>query len=351
MALFFSLFAAMGLIAVAMGYGVVAESESAKTWPTTTGTITDNFISNEWTSGSHGGGHYTYYPNVAYEYQVGASSYTGNRISVVSSGSSDSSYAQNVLDYYYVGAVVTVHYDPNDPTRSVLEIGGPADYVFLIIGLVFTSIGVGGMALSLRSNRTDRKWSQGAGNAPTYPAPAIQWVVGGTMSVDVDEHVLWQAKPVKSAFLLTGESHWALAGGLVFLGFALFLTLFAVFLSAPIVPIAIGSVFICIGIASTAYIPWKNGKVYEGTEYVLTDRRLLKSTGGTAPTCYSLDLSAIGTITVERSPIDVICHTGSISFTRGTNDIRAITNAPAVREKILAAAVTARTSGLMQRAY
>ena len=352
MALFFSLFAAMGLIAVIIGYGIYAEGENAKTWPTTTGTITNNFISSDWTSGSDGsGGHYSYYPNVVYEYQVGATSYTGYRISIVNSGSSDSSYTQNVLNYYYVGAPVTVHYDPNDPAKSVLEIGGPADFVFLIVGLVFTSIGVGGMALSLRSNRTAKQWNQDTGGAPTYAMPQVQWEMGGTMSVEEDEHVLWQAKPIRSAFLLTAESKWAFAGGLFFFVFALLWTLFAIILSAPIVPIAIGSAFMCIGLVSTAYIPWKNAKVYEGTEYLLTDRRLMKREGGAVPTCYSLDLSTVGVVTVEHSPIDVICRTGSISFTRGTNDIRAIADPNAVREKILAAAGKANTASVMRNAY
>ncbi len=352
LALFFSVFAAMGLIAVVIGYGVYAEDENAKTWPTTSGTITDNFISSDWTSDSHGsGGHYSYYPNVVYIYQVGGTSYTGYRISVMSSGSSDSSYAQSVLDYYYVGASVTVHYDPNDPARSLLELGGAADYVFLIVGLVFTSIGVGGMALSLRSNRKDEEWNRCTDSATAYSMPPVQWEVSGMMDVEGDEHVLWQAKPIKSAFLLTGESSWAFAGGLFFFVFALFLTMFAIYLSAPIPPIAIGSVFMCIGLASIIYIPWKNSRMYEGTEYVLTDRRLIRREGGAVPTCHSLDLSTVGAVTVERGPIDTICRTGSISFTRGTNDLRAISDAREAREKILAAAARARTDHVMQNAY
>lgn len=57
-------------------------------------------------------------PDVAYSFMVGGLSYQGKRVSL---GDISGRFAEEAVRRYPVGAAVTVHYDPTDPTDCVLE--------------------------------------------------------------------------------------------------------------------------------------------------------------------------------------------------------------------------------------
>ncbi len=78
-----------------------------------------------------------YSPYVLYEYKIGERLYTAERIGYTSSNGPDIARAQAVIDRYPVGAIVSVHYDPQNPSEAVLELSNSnQNYVIAAICIV-----------------------------------------------------------------------------------------------------------------------------------------------------------------------------------------------------------------------
>ena len=60
-------------------------------------------------------------PYVKYSYVVAGKSYINDKISPVNYLTEDENAARKAIAPYWVNAAVNVYYDPNDPSRSVLE--------------------------------------------------------------------------------------------------------------------------------------------------------------------------------------------------------------------------------------
>lgn len=100
-------------------------------WPSTLGSVTASYLERR-ASGKNGS---TNYPVVHYAYQVGRQPYQGRKIApgpeVGGSG------AAKVVARYPVGAQVMVFYNPQDPADAVLERKAPAQWLFLLILVIF----------------------------------------------------------------------------------------------------------------------------------------------------------------------------------------------------------------------
>jgi hypothetical protein len=153
--LFGAIIAVGGLV---LGIGLLTYYENGEVWKTTTGTITGSDIREVWVGGLPCcGGFGIYFPNVTYEFHVDGVDYTGNTVSASSSPSRDVTFAQRVLDDFPLGETVTVYYSPSDHSNCFLRIEESLDYVPMIIGIALTSIGVGGIFLTLRSKESRSK--------------------------------------------------------------------------------------------------------------------------------------------------------------------------------------------------
>ncbi len=82
-------------------------------------------------------------PHVAYTYIIDGKEYKGNRISIYesfsysgSSANAANKAAEKFLSRYPVGSMVTVHYNPKNPSDAILETG------FDFIGICMTAIGL-----------------------------------------------------------------------------------------------------------------------------------------------------------------------------------------------------------------
>jgi hypothetical protein len=154
---FFGFFMAMGILALSLGVSAYLEAQQVQDWPSTTGTVTDTNVREEWVSeGGRGGGHshYEYYPEVQYSYSVGGSTYYGNDISKLESSYTSYSGAQAYLTDHRVGSQVTVYYNPDNPSEAVLEKN--SDFEALMIpgvGVLFTAIGAIGFIYYFRKWR------------------------------------------------------------------------------------------------------------------------------------------------------------------------------------------------------
>ncbi|HBA86302.1 MAG TPA: hypothetical protein DCZ95_19655 [Verrucomicrobia bacterium] len=104
---------------------------SSRKWPTTSGKIIFSDIQETDLLEEH-----TY--AVEYVYAVGAKNYSNDTVSLQKR--TDPSYLRQ---RYPKGSSVTVHYDPNDPHRALLETGFPWDNVTINgIGVVMILLGV-----------------------------------------------------------------------------------------------------------------------------------------------------------------------------------------------------------------
>lgn len=143
---FFSFFMAMGMLFVGIGTIAYFDAQEVKDWPTTTGTVTNTWVREEYSSGSRNSpSHYDYYPEVEYTYKVNGATYYGNQLVKIETGYSSFVDAQSYNDRYATGTQVTVYYNPDNPNEAVLEQNSDVQaLMFPGIGALFALIGAVG---------------------------------------------------------------------------------------------------------------------------------------------------------------------------------------------------------------
>lgn len=128
------------------GKATLGDAKASENWPSVTGQViyTDvDRVHRMSGSSSSSGSEYRYVPEVQYEYQVEGARYEGDRIAFGSTRERSRFRAQDVVDRYPIASDVNVHYDPSNPSNSVLEPG--ADLVLSIMpwgGLLFLLAGI-----------------------------------------------------------------------------------------------------------------------------------------------------------------------------------------------------------------
>ena len=112
----------------------------SRRWPQATGKV---IVSDLQRSRDSEGG-YSYRPEVSYQYSVEGQEFIasrtryGDRLAL-----SWSAPAARMVRRYPVGAVVSVHYDPDEPAEAVLEPGVNGLILMgVALGVLFTSIGI-----------------------------------------------------------------------------------------------------------------------------------------------------------------------------------------------------------------
>lgn len=163
---FFVVFMLVGATAACFGVHYLMVANASKSWPIAQGIILSSEVKYSRSSQSPG----TYHASVTYNYEVAGVIYTGHRIRIVSTGSSDPSYARGVLDRYRLDQTVDVSYDPADPAESLLETGIDASdwsmFGFGVVFLVFPAILI---FFFLRMRR--RNAEAAAASTGGFPAP------------------------------------------------------------------------------------------------------------------------------------------------------------------------------------
>jgi hypothetical protein len=110
----------IGLVALSFGGVQAIEAGRMAKWPAAPGRVV---ASESVTTAFRGLGlRYALAVRIVYEYEVGGTAYTGERVGVETQPvETDSAEGQRRLRNYPVGAEVTVYYDPDDPAAAVLE--------------------------------------------------------------------------------------------------------------------------------------------------------------------------------------------------------------------------------------
>jgi len=131
-----------GLIFIFIGIAQKrAAKKAAETWLTVPGVILSSGVNEHRSRNSKGHTTTTYRPYVSYRYEVMGLPYTGNQLGFGTAGYGHGK-AMSVIGAYPQGAPVTVHYDPADPSKAVLETKDVGGGSFVVVGIIFLVVGV-----------------------------------------------------------------------------------------------------------------------------------------------------------------------------------------------------------------
>jgi hypothetical protein len=120
---------------------------AGETWPTVPGKVMDSRVASH-TSFRNGRQSTQIAAVVKYEYQVMGQAYESDTLGFGNTGSGRKNATAKVAEYP-AGSSVTVHYDPADPSKAVLETKAYGFVTNLLIAAFLIVLGVGGLLLSM----------------------------------------------------------------------------------------------------------------------------------------------------------------------------------------------------------
>ena len=120
---------------------------AGETWPTAPGRVTDSRVASH-TSFRNGRQITQIAGVVKYEYQVMGQTYESDKLGFGNAASGRKNANAKVAEYP-AGTAVTVHYDPADPSKSVLETKAYGFVTSILVAAFMIVIGVGGLLLSI----------------------------------------------------------------------------------------------------------------------------------------------------------------------------------------------------------
>lgn len=135
-----------GTVFLILAIGCIATVVRSWTWPATTGRIQSSRVASFRVAGEQTY-HTAYKPRVLYEYEVGAKTFTSDRINFgfVLGGTSERQ-AKRLAGRYRRGDEVTVYYNPRMPEEAVLRRTASGTLLFVILAATF----LGGAWLIIR---------------------------------------------------------------------------------------------------------------------------------------------------------------------------------------------------------
>lgn len=129
---------------VFMGFGgtalslAITKAHHARSWQETTAEVKSTTVKAH--SGSRGG--VLYAPEVVYTYSIDGVSYTNNQFSTFEGQSSNFNAEKAKALQYHPEQVITIYYNPDDPSESVIERATSVPFVLLGLLVLFPSVGV-----------------------------------------------------------------------------------------------------------------------------------------------------------------------------------------------------------------
>jgi len=133
----------LGVFALGIAWFQWRRGEASRSWTRTPGRIVTSRV--EEVQGPSEEGYPKYRSMIGYEFSANGRSYQGAETAVGSSAastSSDATWARRETERFPVGREVTVHYDPADPRRAVLEPGVPQLLPLVAVGMVLLVAGL-----------------------------------------------------------------------------------------------------------------------------------------------------------------------------------------------------------------
>lgn len=127
----------MGLGGMALS-STITKAHHARSWQETTAEVKSTTVKAH--SGSRGG--VLYAPEVVYTYLIDGVSYTNNQLSTFEGQSSNFNAEKAKALQYHPEQVITIYYNPDDPSESVIERATSVPFVLLGLLVLFPSVGV-----------------------------------------------------------------------------------------------------------------------------------------------------------------------------------------------------------------
>jgi len=119
----------------------INRGKRSKNWPTSEATVISTEVEEKHEYDEDGESVY-YYPRVHYDYRIGGQVYQGYKYKLLEASMSKRKAFQFISNFM-PGDKLTVYYDPEKPTESVMQ---PGEQKYLY---VFMAIGIGTIILSL----------------------------------------------------------------------------------------------------------------------------------------------------------------------------------------------------------
>lgn len=144
--IFTLIFGGVGIGLLVWGVISYRTALESRNWPTTEGIVT---FSEVYTSTDSDGT--TYGATVNYRYTVNDQSYNGDKVSLTDYSSSSRGRAEDIVERYEEEDIVTVYYDPYDPSKAVLETGANwVQYLLMGMGCCFSIVPLFGLLSFIR---------------------------------------------------------------------------------------------------------------------------------------------------------------------------------------------------------
>ena len=155
--LFFTFVTVISLVVVGAGFAVIVSAlnrwrlaRRAARWPQVDGVVLESKVERTVTPLEEGdrpsAQHLpTFRPAIRYRYQVGEQTFEGLRWSLLELESSDESAAKSAVETHPVGTKLTVFYQPDLPSNSIINQAISKTYVAGVavgVGLIFFGFGV-----------------------------------------------------------------------------------------------------------------------------------------------------------------------------------------------------------------
>lgn len=132
-----------GVVSLVLGIRNRRKGAESENWPVTDGIITKTWVSESTSTDEDGWNTYSYTPEVEYQYQLGANTFTSKKISFGSTRSyGQRRKAQKELEAYPINGRVRVYYNPNNPSEAILIRGKKGTMLGIILGVIFIIISI-----------------------------------------------------------------------------------------------------------------------------------------------------------------------------------------------------------------
>jgi hypothetical protein len=138
------LFVGGGVFMIYLGRRSQKKADASQNWPSVNGTIQDVRAAKNYRSSADDDLEVpTYSPKLRYSYSVGAAEYSSDRIAFgYGKTFSSESAALSSIQKYSQGSLVTVYYNPEDPTEAVLERKNERQVWGLVGGILLIVLGL-----------------------------------------------------------------------------------------------------------------------------------------------------------------------------------------------------------------
>lgn len=142
------------LLILLASYGLMRGIPTTK-WPSTKGEVLYASVQEKYVRHDDS---YDYSASIAYSYTVNGIQYKG---SVIQRGLGEQLKNTKFLNAFYTarkfskGTLITVFYEPENPTEAVIKRGPDlATYIVLIVGLIFIVLGFNGKSLNIQFKKS-----------------------------------------------------------------------------------------------------------------------------------------------------------------------------------------------------